>query len=405
MQLTFRHTKYACYIAYIVQAIGNNLAPLLFVAFRRQFGFSLEFIGSLIVINFAAQMLIDFASTKYVDRLGFRKCVTIAHIASTIGFLGLGIFPYALASPKVGVILAMLFSAMGGGLLEVIVSPIIHSLPGDEKASAMSILHSFYCWGQMLVVIGSTLYFVTIGTANFRYLPMLWAIVPFVNLLAFINVPMAEMVPEEERIPLREVCKTELFWLLMIMMVCAGASELAMSQWSSYFAEMGLKVSKTMGDLLGMCGFAFLMGIARSWFAVISAKTERLHDDEATKRMITKNLIGNSILCIASYMIASFSPWPLLALIGCALCGFSVGIMWPGCFSLATATFPKTGTGMFAYLALGGDIGCAAGPMLVTVFSGMSNGEIRSGLTIGMIFPIMMIVAAMILKRRSEKTI
>jgi fucose permease len=285
---------------------------------------------------------------------------------------------------------AVFINALGGGLLEVIVSPIVEALPTDHKAAAMSLLHSFYCWGVVGVVILSTLYFNLAGIDNWRWLPLLWALLPLGTVFLFAAVPLKTLIGETEKaIPLRELSVRKLFLFLFLMMICSGASEQAMSQWASLFAEAGLEVSKTLGDILGPCAFAILMGLARVLFGM--QKSGR--DEE---RRLSGILLGAGLLCILSYLVTVFSPWPLLALGGCALCGFSVGVMWPGTISLASRVFPLGGTAMFAILALAGDVGCAAGPGLVGTV--MNNATLKTGLLTAVVFPLILAAGSFALR-------
>lgn len=403
MKLTYKHTKYACYLGYITQAIINNLAPLLFLMFHNQFGISLAAISGLISINFCVQILVDLASVKFVDRLGYRVCSIAAFALSAIGLAALGVLPNVLPNAYLGLVTATVINAVGGGLLEVLVSPIIEALPGDEKDSAMSLLHSFYCWGHVGVVLISTLYFWIFGLTNWRYLPAIWAVVPLFDLILFTKVPLCKLVEDDELIPLRKVFKMKIFWLLLLLMICAGASEQAMSQWSSLFAEMGLGVSKTMGDLLGPCAFAVCMGTARAIYGKWGYRMD-------LKKFIT----GSGILCIFSYLLTVFAPIPVLSLLGCAVCGFSVGIMWPGVFSLAGEYCRAGGTAMYALLALGGDVGCSSGPSLVGMISsstksgiigklsGVTGNTLKTGMLFAIIFPIVMVVGIGVLRKRKS---
>lgn len=409
MTLTYKHTLYASYLGYITQAIVNNLSPLLFILFQRDFSVSLEQIGLLISLNFGVQILTDFLAARYIDRIGYRRGSVLAHIFSTIGLISLGILPFLTPNPYWGLMTATILNAIGGGLIEVLVSPIVEFLPGDEKASAMSLLHSFYCWGQAGVILFSTLYFNVIGTEVWRYLPFLWAFIPFFNIFLFANVPLCTMPHQEKQVPLKTLFAKRLFLLMLILMICSGASELAMSQWSSLFAEAGLGVSKTMGDLLGPCAFAVLMGLSRMFYGIYGSKID-----------LKKALILSAFLCVFSYLLCVFSPIPILSLVGCALCGLSVGIMWPGTFSLTSRYYPYGGTAMFAVLALAGDMGCASGPGLVGFisnsvengflsffqnwFSGNSLTEtsLKTGLLFAAIFPAVLLFSVIMLKYRKK---
>lgn len=387
MKWTYRHTLYASYLGYITQAIINNLPPLLFLTFQRTFDISLELISMLITINFGIQILVDFISARYVDKIGYRPCIVAAHVFAVAGLVALGTLPYMLPNPYVGILIAMALNAVGGGITEVLVSPIVESLPGDEKASAMSMLHSFYCWGHMGVVILSTAYFAIAGMDAWRFLPFLWAIIPLMNVYFFLKVPIRTLVSEEESMPMKTLLGTRIFWILFVLMVCSGASEQGMSQWSSYFAESGLGVSKTMADLLGPCAFALMMGISRLVYGLYGSKIN-LHGA----------LYASGALCVVSYLISVFAPLPVLSLAGCALCGLSVGMMWTGTFSTASVANPQGGTAMFALLALAGDLGCAGGPALVGFVSGAANGQLKAGLLCAIIFPIGLMAGLYVLR-------
>jgi len=397
MKFTYKHTLYASYIGYITQAIINNLTPLLFVTFQREFNITLEQIGFLISLNFGIQIFTDTISAKYADKFGYRICAVFAHILTLSGLLAMGILPFVFSNGYTGLMAAVILNGIGGGLIEVLISPIVESLPGEEKASAMSLLHSFYCWGHVAVVLLSTLYFLLAGINHWYYLPVIWSLVPAVNIFLFSKVPLRKIVEEEQKIPLRKLLGQNYFWLFIILMLCAGSAELAMSQWSSLFAEIGLGISKTAGDLLGPCAFAVLMGLSRTFYGIKGSKIN-----------LQKALTFSSFLCILSYLLTIFSPLPVISLIGCALCGFSVGMMWPGTLSLAAKQFPRGGTALFAFLALAGDIGCSSGPGLVGLvanavqkspdsfavnwFFSMDATEagLKTGLLLAVIFPVIM---------------
>lgn len=406
MKLTFRHTLMACYTGYITQAIVNNLAPLLFVTFQNEFDISLTMIGALISINFVTQIVTDLIAIKYVDKIGYRAACVLAHIMSASGLVTLAVLPGLLPNPYVGVVAAIMMCAIGGGLNEVLISPIVESLPGEQKEQAMSLLHSFYCWGHMAVVLLSTLFFVTAGIANWKWLCVLWAVIPFCNIFLFTRVPMTVPLGEDERMPIKQLFSAPVFWLLILLMIAAGASEQAMSQWSSLFAELGLNVSKSMGDLMGPCAFALLMGLSRLFYGV---KGENID--------LRKFLVGSSLLCVVSYLIAVFAPHPALSLVGCAMSGLAVGIMWPGTFSLAAKAYAQGGTAMFAMLAFAGDVGCASGPAVVSAVADMcgSLGEgamaffhaggaeslgLKIGILTAIIFPLIMAGGVQILRKK-----
>ena len=380
MKLTFKHTRAAAYIGYITQAIVNNFAPLLFVTFSGTFGLSLEDLSLLITINFATQIVIDLTSTKFVKPLGMRFCCVAAHVSAAAGLVLYGVLPFVM-EPFAGLIIANIFCAIGGGLDEVVISPVIEAIPGDAKASDMAMLHSFYCWGQVGVVALSTLFFAVFGIEHWNIVSMLWAIVPALGAVLFIFVPIAELNEGGEDTPLKALFKERVFLLFLVIMVCAGASELAMSQWASLFAEEGLGVSKTVGDLLGPCSYAVMMGIARTAYGIWGSRMN-----------LGRFILGSGILCVIGYLVAIFVPNPILALLGCGICGLSVGLMWPGTYSMAAERFPKGGTAMFSILAFAGDIGCTSGPSIAGLV-GDAAGDIRKGLLVAIVFPAVLAVS------------
>ena len=385
----YQLTIYACFIGYIVQAIVNNFAPLLFVTFSTTYQIPLSKITMLVTINFGLQLLVDLLSAGFIDKIGYKASVLLAHVLAAVGILALAVLPDALADPFVGILIAIMIYAIGGGLLEVLVSPIVESCPTDNKETAMSLLHSFYCWGHVSVVLLSTIFFKVFGIENWKILAILWMLVPIANSFLLLKAPIAPLMEEGEKgMSMLELCKQKLFWVLLIMMVCAGASEQAVSQWASTFAEKGLGVDKTIGDLAGPMTFAILMGSARAFYGKYGEKLD-----------LDKFMIGSSILCVISYLLISLSPSPVLSLVGCGICGLSVGIMWPGSFSKAAAGLKRGGTAMFALLALGGDLGCSGGPTLVGLISGAAGDNLKIGVLAAVGFPIILIVSVLLCKK------
>lgn len=389
MKNNYNHTLIASYVGYIVQAIVNNFAPLLFLTFQKSFSISLDKIAFLVTINFCVQLIVDFLSAKFVDKIGYRNSIVAAHIFAAAGLVGLGIFPSLFVNSYIGLVLAVTLYAIGGGIIEVLISPIVEACPTDKKSAVMSLLHSFYCWGQVFVVLASTLYFTTIGIRNWRILSCLWALIPLLNAFYFTQVPISRPVAEGEGMPVRKLLATKIFWVLVVLMVCAGASELSMSQWASAFAEAGLGISKTAGDLAGPCFFAILMGSARVFYSRFSERID-----------LQKFILFSSTLCIIGYLLASLSPLPALSLAGCGICGLSVGILWPGTLSIASKKCPRGGTPMFALLALAGDLGCSAGPTIVGVISEAYN-NLKTGILAAIVFPIALIIGLLLCRRIS----
>ncbi len=380
---------YACFIGYIVQAIVNNFVPLLFVTFQNSYQIPLSKITLLITINFVIQLIIDLASAGFMDRLGYRFSVILAHICSAAGLIALTILPDIFADPYVGILLAVAIYAVGGGLIEVLISPIIEACPTDHKESAMSLLHSFYCWGHVGVVLISTLFFTVCGIANWKILTLIWAVIPVANMILFTRVPIYSLNEDgKQGLNLKELFAKKVFWLLMLMMLCAGASEQAVSQWASTFAEKGLGVSKTIGDLAGPMSFAFLMGISRLIYGTYG---ERIN--------LEKFMKFSTVLCSVSYLCIAFVPNPVAGLVGCGVCGFSVGIMWPGTFSKASATIRNGGTAMFAMLALAGDVGCSGGPTLAGFVSSAAGNNLHMGICAALVFPVLILCSLLVEKR------
>lgn len=384
----YKWTVYACFMGYIIQAIVNNFVPLLFLTFQSNYGIPLSQITLLITVNFAVQLLVDLVSVVFVDRIGYRVSLLIAHGLSALGLVGLTVLPHVLPSAYAGLFISVVCYAIGGGLLEVLVSPVMESCPTDNKEKAMSMLHSFYCWGHVGVVLISTLFFRFLGIENWWILALLWAVIPVANGILFARVPIAPLIEDGEKgMTVRELFGVPQFWLLMLMMVCAGASEQAVSQWASTFAEKGLGVSKTLGDLMGPMFFALLMGGARAFYGKYGEKVA-----------LDRFMSGSALLCVISYLCISLVPVPLIGLLGCGLCGLSVGIMWPGTFSKATASIKRGGTAMFALLALGGDMGCSGGPTLVGFVSGAFGDDLHRGILAGIVFPAVLLVGLFMLK-------
>lgn len=390
MKLNYNHTVYACYLGYITQAIINNFAPLLFLTFQDSFDIPLEKITLLITLNFVTQLFVDFASAKFVDKIGYRTSIILAHVCCASGLIGMAVLPHLIPA-YTGLIISVILYAIGGGIIEVLISPIVEACPSDNKASAMSLLHSFYCWGSVAVVLLSTLFLGGFGKQSWPILAIIWALVPIFNTIFFGFVPINSLADENEPMSIRELFSLKIFWIFAVLMLCAGASELAMTQWASAFTESALGVSKAVGDLAGPCFFAILMGTCRVLYAKFGEKLD-----------LIKALTLSCCLCIFAYHLTVFSPLPILSLIGCGICGFSVGILWPGVFSIAAEKCPKGATTMFAFLALAGDLGCSSGPTLVGFVAGAFNDNLKTGLLAAVIFPMIMIIFAQILKRTTK---
>ncbi len=388
-QLTYKHTIRACFTGYGIQAIINNFIPLLFIFFGEKYGIGLAEISFLITFNFFVQLLVDVVGAVIVDRIGYRISMVTAHAFAALGFVCLTILPDVMTNAYAGIVISVVLYAIGGGLLEVLVSPVGEACPTENKQAVMAVLHSFYCWGHVAVVVISTLFFAVAGIENWRWLVLLWIVICVYNGIKFAIVPIYDLVKEEEEsIPFTSILKNKVFWMLMLMMFAAGASEQSVSQWSSAFAEAGLKVPKAIGDLAGPMFFAIMMGLSRTIYSKLTVKFKL----EYMMYVLT-------FLCLFSYLVISLSPVPALSLVGCGICGFSVGIMWPGTFSIASGLLRRGGTALFALLALAGDLGCGGGPAFVGMISDNMDGALDKGILYAVIFPVLMIIGLFILDR------
>lgn len=392
MKQDYQKTIYACFIGYIVQAIVNNFVPLLFLTFQSSYGIPLSRITMLVTFNFGLQLAIDLISVTFVDKIGYRASMLIAHIFAAAGIILLTILPGIFADPFTGLLIAVTVYAIGGGLLEVLVSPVVEACPSDNKEKTMSMLHSFYCWGHVGVVLISTVFFGIFGIENWKILACIWALIPLGNALLFTRVPIASLIDEGEKgLSMKELTKQKIFWVMMLMMLCAGASEQSVSQWASTFAEKGLGVSKTTGDLAGPMSFAILMGSSRALYGKYGDRID-----------LDKFMAGSSILCIAAYLCIALMPGSVFGLVGCAVCGLSVGIMWPGTFSKAAASIPRGGTALFALMALAGDLGCSGGPTLVGMVSSCFSEDLKKGILAAAVFPLLLLLGILMCRRAKE---
>lgn len=388
MNQSYKKTLHACYLGYVTQAIVNNLAPLLFVTFQQMYSLTLDQLGKLILLNFLIQLTTDFVSIQFVDRIGYRSSALLAEICSALGLIGMGIFPLFFSNTYHALLLSVSIYAIGGGLLEVIISPIVDALPTDNKEASMSLLHSFYCWGQVLVVLITTAFFFVLSDALWFIIPLFWSLIPMYTLFLFTRVLMPTPVSEANRIPLKQLFRVPSFYLLLVIMICSASAELGMSQWASLFAEEGLGVSKAYGNLLGPCLFAVFMGIGRTYFGL-----------QEKKIALKRSIFLCSLLCVLCYLVTALVSIPLISLLACAVTGFSVSIMWPGTFSLATKEFPLGGTAMFSILALFGDLGCSLSPSITGTIATYST--LKIGLAFGAIFPLILCICIAVSSKKS----
>lgn len=391
-QKNYKKTLIACYLGFVTQAISANFAALLFLTFKETYGISLEKIALIPFVFYFTQLLIDFAATKFADKIGYRTCVVASQLLSSLGLILMAILPEIVPVPFIGILLSVVMYAIGSGLIEVLVSPIVEACPFENKDGIMSLVHSFFCWGSVGVVLGSTLFFALFGIENWKILTFIWALLPLYNAFNFISCPIERLVEDGKSMSTRQLLGVPVFWLMIILMICAGASEATMTQWSSAFTESALGVSKTIGDLAGPCMFAMFMGISRMVYGKMSEKLN-----------LTKTMLLCATLCVFCYLLASLSASSILGLAGCALCGLAVGIMWPGTISISSQKCPRGGTVMFAFLALAGDLGAAISPTMVGRFSEMAGGNLKVGLFTATVFPIILTLGLVFLNRKVKK--
>lgn len=391
MAQNYRKTVIACYLGFVTQAITANFAPLLFLTFHNNYSIPLGKIALISSVFFVTQLIVDILCAKFADKIGYRRCVVGSQLMSAVGLIGLAFLPELLPDPFTGIIISTVIYAVGSGLTEVLVSPIVEACPFEHKEAAMSLLHSFYCWGSVGVILISTLFFALFGIENWKWLSCAWAIIPFINMFNFTSCPIEHPVDDGEGMGIKGLLKVPLFWLAIVLMICAGASELSMAQWASAFAESALGLSKSVGDIAGPCLFAVTMGISRTIYGKYGDKLD-----------LMKFMIGSGCLCLVCYVTASTASIPMLGLLGCIMCGFSVGIMWPGAISICSAKIPSGGTAMFALLAMAGDMGGALGPWIVGNITQSAGDNMQKGMLAGCVFPIVLTLVLLIMKKSKK---
>lgn len=388
-QKSYKRTLIACYLGFVTQAISANFSPLLFLTFKQIYGISLDKIALIPLVFYLTQLLVDLAATKFADKIGYRACVIASQVLSSVGLILMAILPELMTVPFAGILISVVLYAIGSGLIEVLVSPIVEACPFENKDGIMSLAHSFFCWGSMGVILGSTLFFAVFSIENWKILTFIWALVPLYNAFNFISCPIERLVEDGKSMSVKQLLALPVFWLMIILMICAGASEATMTQWTSAFTESALGVSKAIGDLAGPCMFAMFMGISRMLYGKMSKKID-----------LTKTMLLCAMLCVLCYLLASLSVSSVLGLAGCALCGLAVGIMWPGTISISSQKCPRGGTAMFAFLALAGDLGAAVSPTMVGRLSEMAGGNLKIGLLAATVFPIILTIGLIFANRK-----
>ena len=393
MQKNYRKTLIASYLGFITQALCANFAPLLFLRFHKIYGIPLGKIALISTTFFFTQLVVDFLCAKYVDRIGYRASVVASEVASALGLIGLAFLPDLLPDPFVGILISTVIYAIGSGLIEVLVSPIVEACPFEHKEAVMSLLHSFYCWGVVAVILVSTAFFAVFGIEHWRWMACFWALIPIYNIYNFATCPIERLVEDGQGMTIGGLFKVPMFWLGIILMVCAGASELSMSQWASAFTEDALGISKNLGDITGPCLFAVMQGISRMIYGKYGDRLD-----------LTKYMLGSGVLCLICYLVAALAKQPVLSLVGCIFCGFSVGIMWPGTISIMSKRLVTGGTAMFALLALAGDLGGSIGPGLFGIVTQHAGDDMQAGMLTGSLFPAVLIISVVLIMWKHSRT-
>lgn len=387
MMVKYRKTLTACYLGFITQAIAANFAPLLFLKFHTEYNIPLGKIALISTVFFLTQLIVDVLCSYFADRIGYRKCVVASELCSAAGLIGLAFLPGLFQNPLTGIMVSVVIYAVGSGLIEVLGSPIVEACPSEHKEAAMSLLHSFYCWGSVGVILLSTLFFAVFGIDSWKWLACIWAVIPLYNIYNFATCPIEHAADNDGSMKISGLFRIPLFWISIVLMVCAGASELSMAQWASAYTESALGLSKALGDLAGPCMFAVTMGISRVIFGKYGSKLD-----------LMKFMIGSGCLCLICYISAAVSDSSVLGLIGCIMCGFSVGIMWPGTISVCSGRLPGGGTAMFALLAMAGDLGGAFGPGLIGNITQSAGNDLKKGMLAGCIFPLVLVLSLLLLR-------
>lgn len=392
MSKNYRKTLTACYLGFITQAICANFAPLLFLKFHNDYQIPLGQIALISTVFFLTQLIVDVLCSYFADRIGYRKCVVASELCAAAGLISLAFLPDLLPDPLAGIIASVIVYAIGSGLIEVLCSPIVEACPFDHKEAVMSLLHSFYCWGSVGVILLSTVFFAVFGTGSWKWLACIWAVIPLYNIYNFATCPIEHTTDDGKGMKISGLLRVPLFWIAIVLMVCAGASELSMAQWASAYTESALGFSKAVGDLAGPCMFAITMGVSRVIFGKYGDRLD-----------LMRFMIGSGVLCLSCYLAASISNNPVIGLIGCIMCGFSVGIMWPGTISICSGRLPEGGTAMFALLAMAGDLGGAFGPSLVGNITQNAGNDLRKGMLVGCLFPLVLILSLLLLRGMRQR--
>ena len=407
---SYKSTIAACYIGSFVQAIIVNTTPILFIPLREQFGLTFQQMGLLVLINFISQVGCDILFSNAIDKYGFRRFVVAAHGLAVVGLVLFAASPLLFDRPFAGFVTATIIFSGSGGLLELLLSPIVNAIPTDEKAGAMSVLHSFYSWGQAAVILLTTVLLFVFGRAWWQWIILIWTLVPLFNFFFLMRVPFAPNVPEEQRQGMDKILLKPFFIAALATILCGAAAELCISQWASAYLEEAMRLPKVVGDVGGVCLFAVMMGVGRLFYGMYGKKIN-----------VSLMMLIGTVGAAACYITVALSGTAVLSLLACGLCGLCVSLLWPGTLVVASEHYPLAGAWMFAILAAG-DIGASAGPWLMGVVAeqahrlpflsglltqGMSPDQLglRAAMLVSALFPIIAFFCLRWMRKRTHDDI
>ena len=410
MQTNYKRVKYACYTTNVSMSVVANLSPILFLTFHNLYGISYSLLGSLVLINFIAQLLIDLIFSFFSHKFNIPLAVKITPLLTLVGLFLYAVCP--LAFPQyayAGLVVGTLVFSVSGGLAEVLISPVIAAIPSDDPDREMSKLHSVYAWGVVPVILISTLFLYVFGSQSWHWLALLYMLVPLVAFLLFTKAQIPQMETPEKVSGALSFLKNKGLWLCVGAIFLGGASECIMAQWSSGYIEQALGIPKVWGDIFGVAVFSVMLGMGRTLYAKKGKKIENV-------------LFLGSIGATICYLLAAICNMPLIGLVACAFTGLCVSMLWPGSLIVASDRFPQGGVFIFAMMAAGGDLGASVGPQLIGVITdfAIANPTIVSfaegmnlapeqmgmklGMLVGMLFPLTAIAVYFVIKKsRNEK--
>ncbi len=393
-------TKYASFITCFSTAITGNFSALLFLSFHRMYGISYTLLGLLILMNFGTQLIFDLLFSFCSGKFNLKFCVKITPLVMAVGLVLLGLAPVIFKNNIFfGLIFATVVASCGGGLSEVLSSSVIAAIPSNNPQRTMSILHSCYAWGVVIVVLVTTAFFRFFGIENWAALTLFFAIIPFVAFLMFLFSSVPDLEEDSEDSVQGNILKNKTMWLCVLAIFLGGAAECTMSQWCSTYLEQSFGITKAVGDVFGVALFGAMLGLGRTLFARFGKKIENA-------------LFFGSVMASVCYLCAALVPVPAVGMLACAFTGFSVAMLWPGSLLAVQKLVPEKSVTMFALMAAGGDMGASLCPQLVgiitdavmnlNIFSSASAEQIsmKIGLLFATLFPVAGIVVFGIIKNK-----